>query len=184
MFGVVAAWVKGPATGGLSAISQVRSDLGNLSTPWLMVPFIAGTQSRRPGRGALLGLLATMSALLGFYLLTSLLVELGRPGLLDNFGREFWANRFYFVSGVLSGPLFGALGAWWRKTRSVGASVVAGVLMMGEPIVLALIGVVFPATVVGRNAVSIGVYAAELTLGLLVVLLARNRAAATVREAR
>ena len=49
----------------------------------------------------------------GFYLLTSLLVDLGWPGL-DNFRREFWANRI--------------------------------VLMMGEPIVLALIGVLVSAT--------------------------------------
>jgi hypothetical protein len=183
VFGVLAALVKGP-DGGVSMVSRVRSDLGNLSTPWLLVPFIAGTQTRRSWGGVLLGFLATMSALLGFYLLTSVLVDLGRPGLLDNFGRDFSANRVYFISGAVSGPLFGALGVWWRRTRSVGASVVAGALMMGEPIVLALIGVLVPATAVGRNTVSIAVYATELALGLALVLVARSRPSATVKEAR
>jgi hypothetical protein len=55
------------------------------------------------------------------------------------------------------------------------ASVVAGALMIGEPIVLAGLGVLFPVTVVGRNAISVMVYAAELALGLVVVLVARSR---------
>jgi hypothetical protein len=125
-----------------------------------------------------------MSALLGFYLLTSLVVNLGGHGIPDNIGRELGANREYLASGVLSGPLFGALGAWWRTARSRDALVVAGALMVGEPIVWALIGVLLPATVVGRNAISVAVYVAELTLGLVVLLLARSRPSATEREAR
>jgi hypothetical protein len=121
-----------------------------------------------------------MSALLGFYVLTSLVVHFGRPRISDNFGRVLWANRVYFASGVLSGSLFGALGAWWRKTRSLGASVVAGALMVGEPILLGVIGVLFPATAVGLNRISVAVYAAELSLGMTLVLVARRRAAATL----
>jgi hypothetical protein len=180
-FGVLAAWAKGQNTDGLSTISQVRSDLGNLSTPWLLVAFIAGTRSRRSGSGALLGFLATMSALLGFYLLTSLVVDLGGHGIPDNIGRELWANRVYLASGVLSGPLFGALGAWWQRTRSLHASVVAGALLIGEPIVLAATGVLFPATAVGLNAISVAVYASELALGLVVLLVARSRQSSTAR---
>ena len=167
-FGLLAALAKGQNTDGLSTISQVRSDLGNLSAPWLMVAFIAGSRSRGSGWGALLGFLATMSALLGFYLLTSLVLDFG-------FGRELWANRIYLASGALSGPLFGALGARWQTTRLLNASVVAGALLVGEPIVLAVIGVLFPATVVGRNAIWMGVYAAELALGLVVLLVALSR---------
>jgi hypothetical protein len=183
-FGLLAAWAKGQNTDGLSTISQVRSDLGNLSTPWLLVAFIAGTRSRRSGSGALLGFLATMSALLGFYLLTSLVVDLGGHGIPHNLGRELWANRVYLASGVLSGPLFGVLGAWWQRTRSLHASVVAGALLIGEPIVLAATGVLFPATVVGLNAISVAVYASELALGLVILLVARSRPTAAVREAR
>src|SRR5881275_146458 len=139
-FGLLAAWAKGPNTDGLSTISQVRADLGNVSTPWLLVPFLAGARSRKAGPGALLGLAATMSALFGFYVLTSLLVDLGNHGIVQDLGRELEANRIYLASGLLSGPLFGALGAWWRRSRSLGASVVAGTLLVGEPIVLAGVG--------------------------------------------
>src|SRR2546429_2476031 len=104
---------KGPNPDGLSTISQVRADLGNVSTPWLLVPFLAGARSRKAGPGALLGLAATMSALFGFYVLTSLLVDLGNHGIVQDLGRELEANRIYLASGLLSGPLFGALGAWW-----------------------------------------------------------------------
>src|SRR5207247_10542018 len=118
------------------------------------VPFIAGIRSRRAASGALLGLLATMSALLGFYVLTTFVVDTG-------FGHELWGNRIYLASGVLSGPLFGALGAWWGRSRSIRASVIAGALLIGEPIVFAVIGVVFPATAVGLDAISVAVYGAE-----------------------
>src|SRR5437763_140751 len=103
-FGLLAAWAKGPNTDGLSTVSQVRADLGNVSTPWLLVPFLAGARSRKAGPGALLGLAATMSALFGFYLLTSLLVELGDQGIVRDLGRELGASRIYLVSGLLSGP--------------------------------------------------------------------------------
>ena len=40
-FGVLAAWVKGP--GGAGDVSEIRSAIGNLSAPWLLVAFVAGT---------------------------------------------------------------------------------------------------------------------------------------------
>ena len=183
-FGLLAAWAKGPNTDGLSTISQVRADLGNVSTPWLLVPFLAGARSRKAGPGALLGLAATMSALFGFYVLTSLLVDLGNHGIVQDLGRELEANRIYLASGLLSGPLFGALGAWWRRSRSLGASVVAGTLLVGEPIVLAGVGALLPWAAVGRNLISIAFYTAELALGLVFLLVARTRPSATVAEPR
>jgi hypothetical protein len=191
-FGLVAAWAKGQDTDGVSTISQLRSTLGNLSTPWLLVAFIAGTQSPRLRSGALLGLLATMVALVGFYVLTTLVVDLGGHGFLDDFRKELSANRAYLEGGLVTGPLFGALGAWWRQTRSLRSSVLAGALMMAEPLVLVLVGLVFSGGVLpsvgglplvvrilpgwelsaDRSAISIAVYAAEFGLGLAVVLLA------------
>src|SRR5437763_15583437 len=181
-FGLLAAWAKGPNTDGMSTISQVRADLGNVSTPWLLVPFLAGTRSRKAGAGALLGLAATMFALFGFYLLTSLVVDLGHHGIIRDLGRELGANRIYLVSGILAGPLFGALGAWWRRTRLLGASVVAGAMLIGEPIVLAGLGALLPWAAVGRNAISIAVYATELALGLVLLLVARSRPSAMVGD--
>lgn len=189
-FGLFVAWAKGQDTDGITAISQLRGALGNLSTPWLLVGFIAGAQSPRLRPAALLGLLATMVALGGFYLLTTLVVDLGGHGFLDDLRRELSANRGYFQGGVVTGPLFGALGAWWRQSRSLRASLLAGALMMAEPLVLVMLGTVFSGGVLppggalptvvrmvpgwglsaDSRAISIAGYCAEFSLGLAVVL--------------
>lgn len=183
-FGVLAAWAKGQNSDGVATISQIRSDVGNLSTPWLLVAFIAGIETTRPRWGAILGLTATLLALLGFYAFTSLVVDAGGHGLAGNFGRELFANRIFLASGVFSGPLFGALGSWWRNKPSLRAGILVGALMIGEPLVLAGIGVVIPATVVGRNAISLAVYGAELALGVVVLVVAATRPRAAVTGAR
>lgn len=188
-FGLAAGWIKGQDTDGLSTISQVRSSLGNLSTPWLLVAFVAGTRGSRIRSGALLGFLATVAALAGFYLLTTLVIDLGGHGFLADLRKELAANRGYFEGGFLTGPLFGALGAWWQRTRSLRASVLAGGLMMAEPLVLAGLGAVFSGGVLSASSlpmvvriipgwslsadssgISIAVYAAEFGLGLAVLV--------------
>lgn len=115
-----------------------------------------------------------MSALLGFYLLVSLILaeDLDGHSLIDNLWRELWANRIYLASGLLSGPLFGALGARWQTTRLLNTSVVAGAVMVGEPTALTLFGVLVPATRVGLDAIRIAVYATEAASGLAVLLVA------------
>jgi hypothetical protein len=91
-FGVLAAWAKGQNTGGVAEVSQARSALGNLSTPWLLVAFFAGMQCPRPGRGALVGLVATLCALAGFYLLSTLVENLGGHGFLGDLRLELSGN--------------------------------------------------------------------------------------------
>jgi Family of unknown function (DUF6518) len=199
-FGLFAAWAKGQNTDGLAALSQLRGDLGNVSTPWLLVPFIAGAQCLRIRTAALVGLLATTAALVGFYLFTTAVVDLGGHGVIGDLRLEFWGNHVYFEGGLLSGPVFGALGGWWRRTKTIPASIVAGVLLMAEPIVLLLDGALGPKNTLANNnglpllfrmvgrwtlsgdtsPIAVGVYAAEFMLGLcLVVLVATRRRFAT-----
>jgi hypothetical protein len=191
-FGLLAAWAKGP-NGGIDTFSTFRTDLGNLSAPWLLVAFLAGTQASRLMWGALLGLAATLSALFGFYLLSSMIVDLGSHSLLGDLWRELSANRIYLEAGLASGPIFGALGAWWTRTRTLGASIVVGALMIAEPLATLALGMIssngalrspeLPAVVRGvsgwgltpggsGDAVSYAVYATELVVGLCVLLLA------------
>jgi len=194
-FGLLAALAKGPNTDGVQTMSQVRGDLGNLSTPWLLVPFIAGTRCFRRRTAALVGLLATVTALAGFYLLTTFVVDLGHHGVLGDLRLEFSANRGYFEGGLVTGPLFGALGCWWRQTRTVPASIVAGTLLMAEPLVLLAGGTFGPGRVLDAGsglpliarmvwgwglgadsgAVALSVYALEFAIGLAVVLLVMRR---------
>src|SRR6266511_1781358 len=90
--------------------------------------------------GALLGLLATMIALTGFYFVGTLLQDLGGHGFFRDLQLELSANKGYLEGGLVTGPLFGALGVWWRRTRTLRASVVAGALLMAEPLVLLAVG--------------------------------------------
>jgi hypothetical protein len=206
-FGVCAAWAKGQNTDGVQQLSQLRSALGNLSAPWLLVAFFAGMQTSRPGRGAVVGLAATLWALAGFYLLSTLVENLGGHGFVGDLRLELSGNRAYFEGGVITGPMFGALGAWqkpWRR-RPTRASFLAGGLLISEPLVMLVLGAVrhhvlsastglpLIARIIsgwGLTASSSGavwaVYTAELALGVAVVVaaLAIPRRRSTIRGRR
>jgi hypothetical protein len=60
-FGVAMSVLKGNDVG-------IRDDIGNLSAPWLLLPFFAGAAMRGRGlAGAAVGLAATSAALMAFY---------------------------------------------------------------------------------------------------------------------
>jgi hypothetical protein len=174
LLGALMAWAKGP-NGGIDVISRVRTNVGNLSTPWLLVAFLAGAQSSRIGRGAFTGLAATMVALFGFYALTSIPVDLGGHTFVGDLVRELRANRIYLTGGLVSGPTFGALGAWWAQRRTLPASVLAGALLIAEPFVTAAV------TPGGQGGtIWLSVSAAELVVGASLLVLA----ALTARQRR
>ena len=194
-FGVDAALVEGP--GGVGEVHEVRSALGNLSTPWLLVGFLAGTRCSTMLSGALVGLAATMAALTGFYLVNALAYDQGAGSTYADLRLVFSANRGYLEGGLVTGLLFGLLGAWWSRRRGLGVSVVVGALLVAEPLVLVALGVVGPDAVASgesglplfvrlvpgwgittdRGDVALGIYAAELVLGLVILLLAVRRSA-------
>jgi hypothetical protein len=148
----------------------------------VLLAFAAGTSGRRLVPGAVLGLAATVLALLAFYVVSARVVGLG-------LGTELQANRYYLEAGLVSGPVFGALGAWWRRSPSVRASLVAGLLLAGEPVVLALLGgVELPARIPlvsgwridGHTLpVATAVYAAEFVAGAALVAWSRHSVAST-----
>jgi hypothetical protein len=197
---LVAAWVVGMVLAWLDAqngdyhhlLTRIRGTVGGLSTPWLLIPFAVGTLSPRWRRGALLGLAATFTALTGFYLFSTIVEDLGRGSFGADLRQELSANLVYFESGVVTGPVFGALGAWWRGSRRWPASILAGALLMGEPIVMGLLtvlhdsGLVHPA--VGLPApvrlvtnywltsgLQLAVLLVEFAIGALLVVLALRR---------
>ena len=200
-FGLLAAWGKGQDTDGVSGISQVRAIVGNLSTPWLIVPFVAGAGCARMRSAAVLGLVATIAALVGFYLLTAAVVDLGVSGFPASLRVELSANRGYLEGGLLSGPLLGLAGAWWHRSRALPAAVVVGALLMAEPIVLLLLGAALPGGALApggglplvvrmlpgwglsadAGALRIAVYGAEFALGLALAVLGWRRAPAEHR---
>ncbi|MGZ4108576.1 MAG: hypothetical protein ACXVP7_02695 [Actinomycetota bacterium] len=192
--GVVAALVKGQSGDGRAIVSQVRSELGNLSAPWVLIAWFAGTCSRRIPASSVFGLAATTIALGGFYLVSGVVEPMDRGGVVRDVGAWISANRVYFEAGLLSGPVFGALGGWWARRRSPGAFAVAGLLMIGEPLVLWLTGAIFPNGVLspltglplvvrivpafglgGAGAVSIAVHVVEIVGGIALLVVGRRR---------
>ncbi|MGI9089854.1 MAG: hypothetical protein ACR2GG_01985 [Gemmatimonadaceae bacterium] len=167
-FGALAAGAKGQAGDGVALASQLRGAVGNLSTPWVLLPLVAGASARRLRTGAVLGLAATMLALTTFYAVTGVVVSLDGRHFLSSALAWAAANRRYYLAGALTGPVCGAAGAWWRlrtaardtvePTVSVGRLrsvkpptsgrqllMLTGLLLLGEPLVLLALGVVAPA---------------------------------------
>jgi hypothetical protein len=194
-FGVLAAWAKGPNPAFGQYVSQLRGAVGNLSTPWLLVPFFAGTQCSRVRQGALMGLAATLCALVGFYLLNTLVENLGGHGFLGDLRFEVSGNRAYFEGGIVTGPIFGALGVWmqrWTWRPMARASLLVGVLLIGEPLVMVALGLARPHVLSGgfplivriipgwgltanSGGAAWAVYTVELILGVAVLAVAATK---------
>jgi len=170
-FGMLAALVKGDQAG-------LRDTIGNLSTPWLLVAFGAGRLTRSLPRGALLGLAATVLALLGFYLVVAVITDDAMPTLHEHLEHVLRVNRRWLISGLLSGPLFGALGAWARRLPRRAALVIVGLLLIVEPFVIGAVQAVPGGRQIVHWSLHPGPYVAEIVAGLAVLLLARRRRAA------
>jgi Family of unknown function (DUF6518) len=150
----------------------VNQVLGNMGAPWLMVAFLAGTRTRRLRVGATLGLAATLIALSGFYLAFALSANLGEHGFAgDLYLTVSGYNSRYFLAGLVSGPAFGAIGAWWNARGSAPASIGIGLILLCEPLAIALISNVGSlARLAGGLAESDpGPYIGEFLLGLAVL---------------
>lgn len=128
-FGVALSVVKGNGGG-------VRAAIGNTSAPWLLLAFFAGAygRGRRAGPGAAVGLLATFTALAGFYIADTQVLDLGPHTLPVDLRLTIEAGREYFVLALVSGPTLGALGALWQRQRSVLLGVSVTALLILEPL--------------------------------------------------
>ncbi len=166
VFGFMAAVLKGQGSG-------LRDEMGNLSAPWLLVAFVSGSAHRQIRKGALAGLAATVIALAGFYAAVALTADLGSVGLRSDLTLAFRGNIRYFAAGVVSGPTLGALGAWCSSRRSTQAHVVVGLLLLGEPIVIALVVAVHTLNRLagGWSVSNPGPYIGEFVVGLTILAL-------------
>jgi Family of unknown function (DUF6518) len=156
-FGAVVSTVKGNGGG-------VRDAIGNVSAPWLILPFVAVLymRVRSPLRGSLVGLAASLAALTGFYVTNSVVLQLGPHTWTDDLRLTVGAGRMFFALAVMSGPFFGAIGAWWNRTRSRWLAVLVAALFVLEPLASWLYGLVAHRTASGLAPVWFG----ELALGV------------------
>jgi hypothetical protein len=129
--GVVVAVAKGQDSG-------VRDALGNLSAPWVLVPFLAGSRFRSVWLGAAVGVAVTLAAFFGFYVAEAAILDLGpHPWYVDLKLTVGW--NVYESWGIVSGLVYGALGALWSSRRSVVAAAAVGVAFVAEPLIVLLL---------------------------------------------
>ena len=132
--GVAIGVFKGNETG-------LRGGIGNLSAPWLLVAMLPALRCRTLGQGALVGFLSTLAALGGFYAALTVVLagHLGGGGYVPELLVETEANRIYFVAGLLTGPIFGAAGAWIGRHHPQSVWPIVGALLASEIAIVALV---------------------------------------------
>jgi hypothetical protein len=122
--------LKGNGTG-------IRNDVGNLSAPWLLVPFVASAvaSNGRIPRAVIVGTVASLLALLGFYVANSFVLQLGPHSWIEDVRLAVSGGRRWYVLALVSGPFFGALGGLWRRSHHQILGVCAFAVLIAEPIV-------------------------------------------------
>jgi Family of unknown function (DUF6518) len=131
-----------------------------LSAPWLLVAFLAGWSQATPRRAMALGLVCTIAALGGYWLLT--LSPLEGAQLSLRAVRGLIISQSVLVLGAfVTGPLFGWLGNRWRTDRwKLGSLALAGAVCL-EPL----------AHAAGGSAIrSSAVWGGEVAVGLLMAI--------------
>jgi hypothetical protein len=131
-----------------------------LSAPWLLVAFLAGWSQPTTRRAMTLGVLCTIAALGGYWVMTLSPLEGAHLSLRAIRGLII-SQSVLVASAFLTGPLFGWLGNRWRTDRwSVGALAVAGAVCL-EPLAHAAVGSAI------RSA---SIWGGEVTAGLLITI--------------
>ena len=161
-FGALESVLKGNGAG-------VRDGIGNLSAPWVILPLVAGAVGSRGNAalGAVVGLLTTVAALVGFYLANAFVLDLGPHSSLHDIGLTLNVGNMWFKAGAMSGPAMGAVGAWAsRRGGFVVAWSVVG-LVVFEPLVVYLAYLASNGRFAAGDGQWNGVYAAEAALGAI-----------------
>jgi hypothetical protein len=143
----------------VSAIGWWSISVSQLSAPWLILPFLVGMTQERPRRAAVAGLVVTLAALTGYFLMTLSPME-GVHLSLVNIRGLLSSNQLNEIGGLIFGPLFGWLGYRWHARRWWPAAALVTCALCLEP---------FAVTVVGRNVGRSGlVWAFEIVFGVAV----------------
>ncbi len=132
------------------------ADLSLLSAPWLAIAFLAGFTQSDPKRAALLGLLCTFSAWVGYGAMTLSPLEgaeMSRAAVLG----FVQSQRSIIIGGIVTGPLFGWFGHRWRKDRAwLGALVTAAAFCL-EPLARNIYGLPIGSSTVVFVEVAVGI---------------------------
>jgi uncharacterized membrane protein (UPF0136 family) len=145
--------------------------VSGMSAPWLVLPLAVGMTQDRDRRAAALGLVVTLSALVGYFAMTyspmeSVPIDQFLPGFVRIATTGY--NPLWILGGIVTGPLFGFLGHRWRVARSwVSAALVAGALCL-EPLARAVTGRLSPQPFVWGVEVALGAIVAAASCSVIV----------------
>lgn len=150
--------------GSLATLGAWTASVSLLSAPWLVLPFGFGCTQLRASRAALVGLVVTLSALSGYFLMIMSPFEGGRSSFDSREIRGLLlSNALNIVGGFVTGPVYGLLGQRWRTRRAwASAAFVAGALCL-EPLAVRAAG--------GGYERSTTVWAAEIACGIAATIL-------------
>lgn len=136
VYGLVVSHIPSPSTVGVFWVS-------NLSAPWLLLAFLAGWSQRSRLWAAVAGALTDVAAIAGFYL-AFLLIDpgpgpFGRPTptltrIAENMGSWLGFIAPWLAYAVVAGLVFGLLGWWWGRSRSLLAGAAVCLAFVLEPV--------------------------------------------------
>jgi Family of unknown function (DUF6518) len=117
-----------------SLFSPFLTAVSGMSAPWLLLPFAVGALQASRVRAAWLGLAATWLGIAGYVLMIDSPMEGVHLTLriLAASGSSQWP---WFLGGLISGPLYGVLGHYWRARRSWLCAGLAAIPVILEPAV-------------------------------------------------
>jgi hypothetical protein len=163
----------------LVALGPWTVSVSQMSALWLLLPFAFGCTQDQPRRAALVGLMATVAGLVGYYAMTVSPIEgvalHHAPAAASAVLRS---NVPVILGGLVTGPLFGLLGQRWRVHRSwLSAAIIVGALLF-EPLARQVKGELFGPPWVWRAEVALGI---GLAVGFILGGMTRRRTARVTR---
>ncbi len=127
-FGVVMSIIKGNE-------DDIRGAIGNVCAPWLLLAFLSSVFAKkyRIIQAVIVGFLASIGALIGFYFANSFVLDLGPHPWLVKVGLTLRSGLFYYELSFISGPVFGALGGWYIRHKALTPALLMALLFVLEP---------------------------------------------------
>jgi uncharacterized protein DUF6518 len=119
--------------------------VGNLSSPWAVLAFVAGWSQRSRPWAAVAGVAAEVACVVGFYgqFLVGAIVDPRRLGIVNSTdaftligtaaSQWLWFIAPWVVVAIGAGLVYGILGRWWGESRSIVAGVALALPFIVEP---------------------------------------------------
>jgi hypothetical protein len=141
--------------------------VSGMSAPWLLLPFVAGLTQDRARRAVAMGVVVTMSALVGYFVVSNSPLEAvpiaqAGHGILAEVRSGY--NPYWILGGLLTSPLFAWAGYRWRVARSWVGPVLVTIALCLEPLARALAR----GRILGGLTGSRVAWGAEIAVGLAV----------------